>query len=356
MTQGTPEPARSTTLTGGDEIQTQQTELNHEVMMNCIRITDKYRLGLIEKIPAILELQKAIPRDDKTTYLSALAVYVKVLDGYEQIHAPGGQEETDRVRVETAEPEQDDRQEDAAQVSKQHRAPSSESDDDDSARHKISIWDLPWVTCNKTSLSYLPPSLTATQSILENISQDFKMAKASLLNSPTLPQFPESEWVSLLSRRAVDLDHVLASHYSTSHEEKRTERISKFFISGRSKPTKAVEMHSNWVSAWDQTVEATLFVFEHRDTELREYGCHITQLFMSLDAPLHSRIIQYDCAMQNRVAQRRNLLLTNFSEFMDLHILHIQKPGISGSHSEGHTRTVGSSTRHRDTCRCFNEG
>ena len=83
MTQGTPEPVHSTTLTGGDKIQTQQTELNHEVTTNCIHITDKYRSGLIEKIPAILELQKAIPRDDETTYLSALAVYVKVLDGYE---------------------------------------------------------------------------------------------------------------------------------------------------------------------------------------------------------------------------------------------------------------------------------
>ena len=145
-----------------------------------------------------------------------------------------------------------------------------------------------------------------TQSILENIPQDFKTVKASLLNSPTLPQFPESEWVSLLSRHAINLDHILASHYSTLHEEKRTKRIGdlKFFISGRSKPTKAVEMHSNWVSAWDQTVEVTLFIFEHRGMELREYGRHITQLFTSLDTPLHSRIIQYNRAMHNRVAQQ----------------------------------------------------
>ena len=170
MTQGTPEPACSTTLTGGDEIQTQQTELNHEVTMNCIRITDKYRSGLIEKVPAILELQRAIPRDDETTYLSALTVYIKVLDRYERIRALGGQEETDRVRAETAEPEQDDRQEDAAQATKRHRAPSSELDDDNSARRKISIRDLPWVTRNETSPSYLPPSLAATQSILKNIS------------------------------------------------------------------------------------------------------------------------------------------------------------------------------------------
>ena len=114
MTQGTPELVRSTTPTGGDENQTQQTELNHEVTTNCIHITDKYRLGLIEKVPAILELQREIPRDDETTYLSALAAYVKVLDGYKRICTPGGQEETDQVQAETAEPKWDNRQEDAA--------------------------------------------------------------------------------------------------------------------------------------------------------------------------------------------------------------------------------------------------
>ena len=110
-----------------------------------------------------------------------------------------------------------------------------------------------------------------------------------------LPQFPESEWISLLSGCAIDIDHVLASHYSTSHEEKCTECISEIeFVVGRSRSTKAVETHSNWVSAWDQTVEATLFVFEHRSTKLRDYDCHITQLFTSLEPPLHTRTIQYD--------------------------------------------------------------
>ena len=47
-----------------------------------------------------------------------LTVYVKVLDGYERIRALGGQEETVQVRAETAEPEQDDHQEDAAQATK----------------------------------------------------------------------------------------------------------------------------------------------------------------------------------------------------------------------------------------------
>ena len=358
MTQGTPALAQSTILTGGDKNHTLQTALNHEVTTKCISITDRYHSGVIEKVLAILELQEVILQDNKSTFLSVLAVYVKVLNGYKWINTPGGVPEGDCDRGESADPEWDKQEEDTAQVTKQHRAHSSELDDNESVRHKISIWDLPWVTRNETNSLYLLPSLITTQSILENISQDFKTVKASLLNSLTLPQFPESEWVSLLSGWAIDLNHVLASHYSTSHKEKCTEHIGdlEFFISGHSKPTKAIETHGNWVSAWDQTVEVMLFVFEHRATELREYGHHITQLFTSLDVPLHSRIIQYDCAIQNQVAQWWNLMLTNFTEFTDLHVLHIQKSGIAGSHSEKHIQMVGSGSRCRDACRWFNEG
>ena len=299
-------------------------------------------MGLIKKINVILELQEAIPRDDETIFLSALTIYVKVLDGYEQLRAPGVNPTGACDRDITADSNKEDREEDVSRATKRCRTQSSESDDTESLRPKINIRNFPWVTRNNTNPSSLSPSLAATQSILKNISRDFKAAKASLLNSPMLPQFPESEWVSLLSGRAIDLDHVLASHYSTSHEEKCTERIGEIeFVVSCSRSTKAVETQGNWVSVWNQTVEATLFVFEHRATELRDYGHHITQLFTSLKPPLHTRIIQYDCVVQNRVAQRCNLLLTNFTEFSNLHVLHIQKLGISsGGHSEGHSRNT----------------
>ena len=87
-------------------------------MMNCICITDRYRSGVIEKVPAILELQRAILQDDETTYLSVLTVYVKVLDRYERIHTPGGEAERDHVRAESAEPGWDKHEEDAAQATK----------------------------------------------------------------------------------------------------------------------------------------------------------------------------------------------------------------------------------------------
>ena len=52
----------------------------------------------------------------------------------------------------------------------------------------------------------LSPSLrqTVTQFALENFSLDIKFAKSSLVNSFNGPQFPDSEWTSLLAGHAVD--------------------------------------------------------------------------------------------------------------------------------------------------------
>ena len=107
-------PVQSMTLTVGDENHTLQTALNHEVTMKCISITDRYCLGVVEKVLAILELQEAIPQDNKGTFLSALTVYVKVLDGYERICTPGGIPEGDYDRGESADPEWDEQEEDTA--------------------------------------------------------------------------------------------------------------------------------------------------------------------------------------------------------------------------------------------------
>jgi hypothetical protein len=65
---------------------------------------------------------------------------------------------------------------------------------------------LPWVVQEEETPTILSPSLRQTQITLENFSQDIKLAKASLLNSPSCPQFPDTEWSNLLSGKAVDFD------------------------------------------------------------------------------------------------------------------------------------------------------
>ena len=59
----------------GDDITIPEAPIGQEVTKACIEITDRYRSGVIEKVVAIL-------KDNETIFRSALAVYVKVLDGY----------------------------------------------------------------------------------------------------------------------------------------------------------------------------------------------------------------------------------------------------------------------------------
>ena len=66
----------------------------------------------------ILGLQKAIPRDNETIFLSALAIYVKVLDGYERLCAPGVNPTEAHDRDVTADSEEEEHKEDISRVTK----------------------------------------------------------------------------------------------------------------------------------------------------------------------------------------------------------------------------------------------
>ena len=154
----------------GDNITIPEAPIGQEVMKACIEITDQYWSGVIKKVIAILKLQEAILKNDETIFCSALAIYVKVLDGYERLHTPGVNPTGTHDRDVTADSEGEEREEDVSRATKQHRTQSSESDDNKSSRPKINIHNLPWVTHNDTNPSYLSPLLAAMQSILENIS------------------------------------------------------------------------------------------------------------------------------------------------------------------------------------------
>lgn len=70
------------------------------------------------------------------------------------------------------------------------------------------------------------------------------------------------------------------------------------FVLGVVKPARVVDTHGKWLIAWDPTVKATMYVFPHRASKLREYGKHISQLFACFPESLHNCIIQYDQAVQ----------------------------------------------------------
>jgi hypothetical protein len=168
---------------------------------------------------------------------------------------------------------------------------------------------LPWNEPKDADIdmsAILSPALQKTHSLLENFSRVVKKARSSLLNCDRpIPQFPQAEWLNLLSGNAVDLDHVFSNIYTVSHNSNNIIELGKSveLLHGSSTPTKVVKTHGDWVIAWDCLVDATLFMFKHRRSELQSYGKHIQQLFASLPSQFHGRAINYDRAICIRAAQ-----------------------------------------------------
>jgi hypothetical protein len=87
------------------------------------------------------------------------------------------------------------------------------------AKKRINVSSLLWVIREQVDSPSSSVSLQQTQSTLKNFSHDPKLAKASLLNSVRLPQFPDSKWTSLVTGHSVDLDHVLAALYAVVQDK-----------------------------------------------------------------------------------------------------------------------------------------
>ncbi|EIN05651.1 hypothetical protein PUNSTDRAFT_21655, partial [Punctularia strigosozonata HHB-11173 SS5] len=154
---------------------------------------------------------------------------------------------------------------------------------------------------------------------LLNFAKDYKLAKRLLVNSPRCPQFPDAEWDNILKGRPVDFDRVLSGTFSIAFNDKQTEKIGEIEIAvGAAAPAKIVRTHGEWTIAWEQYVAAITFVFPWRTSELHGYGQSVLRLFSTIIPSLHNRVICYDKAVRTRVAQRRDLLLTDVEGYADL--------------------------------------
>ncbi|KAJ7264463.1 hypothetical protein B0H12DRAFT_1068717 [Mycena haematopus] len=109
--------------------------------------------------------------------------------------------------------------------------------------------DLPWVK-NESLVSTAPLRADLAESVrlLGVYGSDPKRALRSLL-SRTRVEFPESQWLRLLTNRPVDLDAVLTGIYSISGSTAHTESVGDFDLSFNggvsSKPTRLVVNHAN---------------------------------------------------------------------------------------------------------------
>ena len=85
-------------------------------------------------------------------------------------------------------------------------------------RQRVDSDEFPWVQQEGLSATPLNPSLAAMLTLLKLFMQDPKLAKASILTSPRAPQFPHSEWSSILTGSMVNIDHVLLGMHAVSSD------------------------------------------------------------------------------------------------------------------------------------------
>jgi hypothetical protein len=345
-------------------------ETQKQTVDRCTSIVQEFWSGKISKPRASILLQQSIPHDDASeeSFSSTYESYFDMLDNFERYRS-GNAQRVDEVRQQLAGPPATGRDVvDGQPIQtlpvgsfKRQRSVSPDSEDEYAKRTRLDFDALPWNDTEdlgpSTSLS---PALQKTHSLLENFARDVKRARSSLLNcNRPIPQFPQAEWLNLLSGNAVDLDHVFSNVYTISHGSNEVIELGKNIelLHGSSTPAKTVKTHGDWVIAWDALVDATLFVFKHRKSELQSYGKHIQRFFASLPAQSHGRVINYDRAVRIRAAQRRDIELSSFSEFADLQIQWISNPSNPTSGQPSESRAKQNAGRRRNAaCRRWNEG
>ena len=190
--------------------------------------------------------------------------------------------------------------------------------------------DMPWFKRETMARVSANPSCIATRDILTQLAKDYGAVKQWILNSQSAPRgFPPSEWEHIIKGKPVDLDVVLSSLHHVSPVKESIGRLGSTEISlGRTEPIRRVQTSSEWTSAWNVTVDAYLFVFPHRETELRRYGSYIDREFSAKVVTAHRKIILYDIAVRNEVGGGNSTLLTERAEFSYIYSAIVMPDGI----------------------------
>ncbi|THU78764.1 hypothetical protein K435DRAFT_699455 [Dendrothele bispora CBS 962.96] len=154
----------------------------------------------------------------------------------------------------------------------------------------------------------------ATHALAANYCRGGKAFKDLLKGSVSRPEFPDSEWNSIIQNKVCDFDAVLTSIHSPAKDVE---------------VTKTVTNEAQWNKAFRLFKRATLHLFPHRDSELATYENHMGDLFLSIDPLLHPRLISYDKAVRNLVANRGDLTLAdvNHDAFRNAFRTHIKNYG-----------------------------
>ncbi|KAF7768619.1 hypothetical protein Agabi119p4_7862 [Agaricus bisporus var. burnettii] len=181
--------------------------------------------------------------------------------------------------------------------------------------------DLPWFPSTQHAKGRLTESMVETRALLRKYREDIDAVTESAQGAPDGPiSFPASEWKNLLSGRAVNLDAVHSSIHTFKPLSESVGRVGPFEIRTEGVETsKQIQTAAQWISAWDETAQATEVAFPHRSVELRDYGRAIRKLFDAVATMFHHRIFLYDKAIRGSVRGGETLSLTDDFAFQHLY-------------------------------------
>jgi hypothetical protein len=204
--------------------------------------------------------------------------------------------------------------------------------------------ELPWVK-HETLTGTIPlrADLTETVRLLSIYGVDPKRTLCSLL-SRTRVEFPESQWLCLLTNKAVDLDAVLTGIYSIIPSTAHTESVGSIdltFNSGAAKSSRIIVTQSDWTLAWMQTVQAGLSVFPHLSDQYRAWGLYILGKFAAVHDSQHQRVINFEKSARLLVSRRADVGLDQSFHFTALETMHLNSMGRLAVESslDGHSRS-----------------
>ncbi|OSD08154.1 hypothetical protein PYCCODRAFT_1358163 [Trametes coccinea BRFM310] len=222
---------------------------------------------------------------------------------------------------------------------------------------------FPFVSSSAEDTPELSDDLQKTLVLKENYTRDLAVAKQRVVCSPGCPPVPDSVWLDVLANRFVDLDKIFSAVYAVDGDNKNSVKFGDFELSGLpSKPKKHIERHGHWTIAWALYQRAVLFVYPHREKELRTYYDQINGFFAAVSEHEAVRVVNLDRAIRGEVGRSNTLLLSDFSHFNHLYTMHVVGSGASAQSSTTAppssrrgtgVRRPGSSS---EACIRFNEG
>jgi hypothetical protein len=325
-------------------------EALEEAQATCIEWVEKYRNGDITKTHATIQITGVIA---SVTGISAGAIqgaldtYYSMLDDHatskEKAVQRGAGANSNEEEREERRPEPDgevDPEEPFGIVGSRTRSSSPEP-----KRRKVDESVMPWLINSLIEEATLRSELKLTLKYLREWASDLKGIRSSIVNSAGCPDFPHSEWGNIVAGKAVNLDQVLSSIYTTVSDNRSITKIGELEITSEAAApaSKTVKTHGEWTTAWHKTEIAYQYVMPHRTSELRKYGDHMSQLFSAFGTSTHGRLVNYDKAVRTLVASRRDITLGDYNEFQALRIAHLDH------HGSGNYQTSGSGSRNTDT-------